>query len=235
MASRSKLHDSLLTDAEHARFVQSGYGLRVGFGARPAIIAIDCQNYMVGPDGGPSDEYPSAIGAPGQEALDRLAKVLKAARQAKVPIVYTRMALRPDGADLGVLGRKRRFKPVEGWCLEGTTGAEISSTVRPSHGDLILNKTKYSAFFATPLLSVLQDWHVDTVILAGGSTSTCVRATAVDAASYNFRTIVIEDCVFDRFEVSHRVALFDMDRQFADVVASSAVIERLRLWTRTSS
>jgi nicotinamidase-related amidase len=92
----------------------------------------------------------------------------------------------------------------------------------------VLVKKKPSAFFGTPLLGLLVDRGVDTVIVTGGSTSNCVRATAVDAVSYNFRTIVPEDCVFDRIDVSHRTALFDLDRQYADVVVSASLIERLR-------
>jgi maleamate amidohydrolase len=60
--------------------------------------------------------------------------------------------------------------------------------------------------------------------VTGGSTSNCVRASAVDAASYNFRTIVVADSVFDRFEISHLTALFDLDRQYADVVDTREVL-----------
>src|SRR5690606_8558530 len=75
----------------------------------------------------------------------------------------------------------------------------------------------------TPLLGYLIEREVDTVIIMGGSTSNCVRATVFDASSYNFRTIVVQEGVFDRIPISHAISLFDMDRQFADVVPSAEV------------
>lgn len=98
------------------------------------------------------------------------------------------------------------------------------AAIAPDPQDIVLVKKKPSAFFGTPLLSLLIDRGVDTVLVTGGATSNCVRATVVDSASYNFRTMVVEDCVFDRFDISHRVALLDMDRQYADVITSRDAI-----------
>jgi maleamate amidohydrolase len=95
--------------------------------------------------------------------------------------------------------------------------------VAPQPGDVVLVKRKPSAFFGTELTGLLVDRGIDTVVVTGGSTANCVRATAVDSASYNFRTIVAEDCVFDRFEISHVVALFDLERQYADVLPSAEI------------
>jgi isochorismate hydrolase len=99
--------------------------------------------------------------------------------------------------------------------------------VRPEPGDLVLPKRKPSAFFGTPLVGLLIDRGVDSVIVTGGSTANCVRATAVDASSYDLRTAVVEDCVFDRFRVSHLAALFDLDRQYADVVSAAEALAHL--------
>ena len=129
---------------------------------------------------------------------------------------------------MGVYALKRGRPETEGWCLEGSEGAQIHALVQPGSDDLILDKTKPSAFHGTPLLDLLVARGVDTVLIAGGSTSNCVRATAVDAASHNLRTIVVEECVFDRFEISHLVALFDLDRQYGDVVGVDAAIAGLR-------
>jgi maleamate amidohydrolase len=71
------------------------------------------------------------------------------------------------------------------------------------------------------------DRGVDTVLLSGGSTSNCVRATAIDAMSLNYRTVVVEDCVFDRLSISHEVALFDLERQAADVLDAHSVLAAL--------
>lgn len=214
----------LLTGAERERLRAARFGLSIGFGERPAVLVIDAQNYMVGPPPGAAPgPYPSACGYPARAAVARLMPLLAAARQGGVPVIYTRFVLRPDGQDIGVYGRKRALLSIDGWCLEGSVGAEIVPELRPDDGDIVLVKKKPSAFLGTPLLGLLIDRAVDTLIVAGGATSNCVRATVVDAMSLNYRTAVVHDCVFDRFDISHRVALFDLGRQYADLVDSCTV------------
>ncbi len=154
--------------------------------------------------------------------------MLQTAREAGAPVFLTRFALDPSGADIGVYARKRDFLQRPDWCLEGTEGAELLPEVGPEPGDIVFVKKKPSAFHGTPLLSYLIDSGVDTLVVLGGATSNCVRATVFDSSSYNFRTIVPADAVFDRLPISHAISLFDMDRQFADVVTSHEAIEELR-------
>ena len=97
----------------------------------------------------------------------------------------------------------------------------------PCSGDHVFMKKKPSAFFGTPLISYLNDRGIDTLIITGGSTSNCVRATVFDSSSYNYHTIVAEDGVFDRIEISHKVSLFDMDRQWADVMPTEDILAEL--------
>ena len=222
------LWDDLLTDHDRQVIARAGFGRRAGLGTRPAILVVDAQNYMVGPPAGSSHDYPSACGPAAVAALDRLARLLAAARAASFPIIYTRFELRRDGADIGAYGHKRALLSTEGWCLEGSEGARIADQVAPAESDLVVVKKKPSAFFGTPVLGLLVDRGVDTVVVTGGSTSNCVRATVVDAVSFNFRVIVPEDCVFDRIEISHRVSLFDLDRQYADVISSRYLIDDFR-------
>ena len=192
----------------------------------PAIVVIDAQNYMVGPPPGATGPYPSACEhAPA--ALRRLAPLLEVARRRGVPVIYTQFVMRRDGATMGTYGRKRDLLDIDGWAIEGTTGAEIHALVSPRSEDLVLTKHKPSAFFGTPLISLLIDRGVRTVIHAGGSTANCVRASVVDSFSYGFRTIVARDCVFDRFDVSHRQALTDMERHFASGMTAAQVIQAL--------
>ncbi|MBP6814866.1 MAG: isochorismatase family protein [Burkholderiaceae bacterium] len=215
---------------EHDRAVlaRGRFAQRMGFGARPAVIAIDCQRYMVGERGVDDGRYPSSCGAIGWAAVDRIGALLNAARGAGVPVFLTRFALAADGSDIGVYGRKRAFLAGrEDWCLEGTPGADLLPEVGPLAGDTVIVKKKPSAFFGTPLLSYLVERQIDTVVIVGGATSNCVRATVFDASSFNLRTIVPHDAVFDRLPVSHGFSLFDMDRQFADVVSAQEVIERI--------
>ena len=91
----------------------------------------------------------------------------------------------------------------------------------------MITKKKPSSFFGTPLLPYLIDRQVDTLIITGGSTCNCVRATVFDAFSLNFRAIVPSDAVFDRMPISQAINLFDMNRCSADVVETSEVVDYL--------
>jgi len=146
--------------------------------------------------------------------------------------IFSRFALDPGGADIGVYGRKRTLLKSPNWCLEGTPGAELVPELGVAPGDIVFVKKKPSAFFGTPLLAYLVDRQIDTLIICGGATSNCVRATVFDASSYNFRTIVAREAVFDRIPVSHAISLFDMDRQFADVVDCADIVGYLESLSR---
>jgi maleamate amidohydrolase len=215
----------LLTEDDRARLAKTRFGRRVGFGRIPALLLVDVQNYMVGPPNlGDDTGYPFACGDTAREAVSRLAPLVAAARSAAVPVFYARHELRRDDRDLGVSRLRRDLLNLDGWCIEGTTGAEFVPSVAPLPDDRVVVKKKWSAFFGTPLLSALVDLGIDTVVVAGGATSSSVRATVVDSTSFNFRTLLVSDCVFDRFRVSHLTALFDMDRQYADVVPRDDVL-----------
>jgi nicotinamidase-related amidase len=217
----------LLSPAERAQLEAAGFGQLVGLGRRPAVLVVDAQRYMVAPDPASDAAYPSSCGDAGRAALERLAWLLDQVRARHVPVVYTAFVLAADGSDAGVYGRKRRLLATPNWCLEGTPGAEIHPAVAPRPGEPVLVKKRPSAFFGTTLTSLLISRGIDTVVIAGGSTSNCVRATAVEAASLDLRTVVVEDCVFDRQLVAHEVALFDMERQVADVVTATEVVALL--------
>jgi nicotinamidase-related amidase len=216
-----------LSGEELARLDRAGFGQAIGVGRRAAMVVIDAQRYMVAPDAGQDPAFPSSCGDTGRAALARLAWLLPELRRRRVPVFYTRFELAPDGSDIGVYGRKRPLLETGNWCLAGSTGAEIHPAVAPAAGDIQFVKKKPSAFHGTPLTALLVDRGIDTVLLSGGSTSNCVRATAIDAVSFNYRTVVVEDCVFDRLAISHQVALFDLERQAADVLDAGATLAAL--------
>jgi crotonobetainyl-CoA:carnitine CoA-transferase CaiB-like acyl-CoA transferase/nicotinamidase-related amidase len=191
--------DDLLTEGDRKLLESAKSGRRIGFGQRVAIVVVDVQNYMLGPVAGSTQ----TCGAAAHASVGRLSVLLDEARTAGAPVVYTKG-------------------------LEGSEDAQIADQVAPQPDDIVMVKKKPSAFDGTPLVGYLTDRGIDTVVVTGGSTSGGVRATAVDAASLNFRVMVAEDCVFDQFEISHRVALFDLYRQYADVVSSAEVITALR-------
>ena len=217
----------LLTDAERRQLTAAGMGRRSGFGIRPALLVIDAQNYMVGP-ATPSDttHYPSAC-AGAREVAPVIVRLARAFRAKSLPVIYTRQVARADGQDMGVKRLKRGVLDIEGWYIDGTKGAELSPLVEPQPQDIILPKLKQSGFHGTPMLNLLIDMNVDTLVITGGSTSNCIRATAIDSSSYNFRTIVPHDAVFDRIRISHEVNLMDIARQLGDVVAAADIIDHV--------
>jgi len=217
----------LLTEAERKQLAAAGMGRRSGFGSHPALLVIDAQNYMIGP-ATPADgtHYPSACAA-AREVAPVIVRLARAFRSRSLPVIYTRQVARADGQDMGVKRLKRGVLNIEGWYIDGTKGAELSPLVEPQPEDIVLPKLKQSGFHGTPLLNLLIDMNVDTLVITGGSTSNCIRATAIDASSYNFRTIVPHDAVFDRIRISHEVNLMDIARQLGDVVAAADVLRHV--------
>jgi nicotinamidase-related amidase len=225
------LWDRYLGPEDAAVVARARFGRRMGFGERPAVLVIDAQRYMVGAEGDDA-RWPSSCGAVGRQAVRAIAEVVRSAQDAEVPCFFTRFEVARDGSDMGVYRRKRDLLDSEHWCLEGSVGAELVPELRPAAGDIVFVKKKPSGFHGTPLLGYLVERGIDTVIVTGGSTSNCIRATVFDASSYNFRTIVAQEAVFDRIPVSHAISLFDMDRQFADVAGVAEVVAYLRALPR---
>lgn len=215
--------DIFLTEADRAVLSKGRFGRRMGFGRRAAVLVIDAQRYMVGAEGDDTS-WPSSCGGIGRASLAAAAQVVRAAQDAGAPCIFTRFELDPEGRDIGIYGRKRDLLHSDHWCLAGSTGAELADGMEPHARDLVFVKKKPSAFHGTPLLGYLIDRGIDTVIVTGGATSNCVQATVFDAASYNLRAIVPQEAVFDRIPISHAIALFDMDRQFADVLPMEEVL-----------
>ena len=219
--------EQYLGEADRAVIAKARFGRRMGFGERLAVVVIDAQRYMVG-EPGRDAAWPSSCGEVGRAAVAQIARLVGAAQAASVPCFFTRFELARDGSDIGVYGRKRDLLDSEHWCLADSVGAQLVPQLVPGPGDVVFVKKKPSGFHGTPLLGYLVERRIDTVVVVGGATSNCIRATVFDASSYNFRTIVPAEAVFDRIPVSHAISLFDMDRQFADVVSVADVLARLQ-------
>jgi len=197
-----------------------GIGGRVGFGRRPALLVIDMQNDFLDP-AGHLDMGPEA-----RAVIPQIGRVLVAARKAGVPIVYTAQTHRPDFAD-GPRWMDKFTGFKTGGLREGTRGAQIVDELTPQPGDRVLKKLRPSAFFGTECDLYLRSLGVDTTILTGCTTSGCVRATAQDAFSYNYRVIVPQECVTDRAKEPHDANLFDIQMKLGDVVAIDEVLAYL--------
>ena len=201
----SSWRDALGAD-EVRLFELAGYGRPVGFGDRPAALVVDVEYGFTGETAEPilqairRSRY--SCGERAWHCLPAIGRFLAAVRASGVPVIYT------HGAGSG-----------------GAPGPRgpIVAEVAPRDGDVVIPKAAPSAFFGTPLVSYLTRLRVDTLLVAGCTTSGCVLATVLDAFSYGYRTVVVEDCVFDRAETPHRVSLFDMNAKYADVLPLAEV------------
>jgi maleamate amidohydrolase len=196
-----------------------------GFGKRPALVNVDVQHAYTRPD-----EFPTAYETdPRQiEYIDRLAKLM---RERDLPVVWTYVAYSDSGDDCGVWGTRSDGPDALQNIKVGSRRSQLDDRLTiDAKRDTIINKRMASAFHETRLPSLLNFHHIDTVIVTGGSTSGCVRATVVDSLSHGFRTIVPEECTADRHESPHFANLYDMQMKYADVVPVQSVFALLQAW-----
>lgn len=217
--------DSVISEEEQRVYEASGFGRPGGFGSRPALLIIDVQYRTVGTQRLPFweavKEFPTSCGETGWKAVDALIPLLALVREKGWPVLYPHVAPKQsyDGGRLAEKVPAIMHIPAKGY--------EFVAEVAPRPGDILLPKKHPSAFFGTTLCSHLIDQQIDTLIVAGCTTSGCVRGTVVDAFSLNFKVIVPQECVYDRGATSHAVNLFDMGQKYADVVSTNALLASL--------
>ena len=220
-----RIWDDLLSDQDHAVIEQAGYSKRGAaswesrdVGKRPVCLVIDMQNLSVGrnvPILEAIKEYPTAMGETAWQSIGRMIPFLAEVRRAQVPIVYTRVLPRHYSRD--------------------DHAVQIVEPLAPQPGDEVIDKPYASAFFSTRLQEHLGRYRADTLIIIGNSTSGCVRATAVDARQHGYAAIVVEECVFDRIEASHKIALLDLWMKYAQVLSVEEVVAYLKNLTNSRS
>ncbi len=196
---------------------QRGFGTRIGFGERPAVLVIDMARAFCDPG--------FRVGADQTPAVEAIAALLPAARRQGVPVYFTTVAYREDGRDGGVFVQK--VPALRDLLVDDPAATEIDPRIAPVDGEVVLNKKYPSAFFQTHLLSMLIAERIDTLIVTGCSTSGCIRATVVDAVSYGYRVTVPEQAVSDRWQEPHRANLFDIDAKYGDVLPLREVVSYL--------
>lgn len=192
------------------------WGKRGGFGDRPALLIVDTMNAFVDP------RYPLGLGEPGAACVRRISELRDAAREARIPVLYSKGKPAADPAELGRW--KFEPKPRDPQLPEPT---DIVPELEPARGEMVVSKRRPSAFFGTELTSLLIYHGIDTVILTGLVTSGCIRATAIDAFSQNFRVVVPQECVADRAKAPHAINLFDIHMKYGDVVETDEVFTYL--------
>ncbi len=186
------------------------------FGNRPALIVIDMVEAYFQPG--------SPLYAGVEAARDSAVRLVAASRAAGIPVIFTNVEYAPGGADGGVFYRKvPALKVFE----QGSPLGAFPAVLSPRDGDLVITKRYASAFFATHLAATLTALGVDTLMIAGVSTSGCVRATALDACQNGFLPFVVRDACGDRHSAPHEANLFDLQAKYAEVVSEARALDLL--------
>lgn len=195
-----------------------GYGsLEIEFGKRPAILIVDLQRGFTDP-AFPMGNLPMV-----ERATENTAKLLQVARSQGLPVAscYTAYHSERDMPPWKVAAVRRDF-------FYGHPCTEIDPRVLDANHDFVFCKNAPSIFFNTPLVTFLNQQHVDTVIVTGCVTSGCIRASVIDAFSYGYRVFVPEDCVGDVDERPHQDNLRDISRRYGEISDSTAIMDRIR-------
>ena len=197
-----------------------GFGARMGFGARPALVIVDTNYEFCGKRPLPILEsirqWRGSCGEEGWAAVAVMKRLIDAAHDKGLPVFYSTNTRRADRWDAGSWRWKSAGERAPG--PRDPRLDVIVDEIAPQPQDIIIRKTKPSVFFGTPFLSYLNLLKVDSLLVCGGTTSGCVRATVLDAFSENLRCAVVADGCFDRVEVSHAMNLVDMHTKYADVI-----------------
>lgn len=219
MSNPAVVEDPFVRGYEELRqeYATKGLGGRIGFGSRPAIIVVDLIKGFT--------SRTSPFGSDLDAEVVATNQLLALARPRDIPVIYSTIVYDPSLRDAGLWLAKIASNK---WLVEGSEWIELDSRLDRQPGETLLVKKYASCFFGTDLMSQLQTLGVDTVVIAGCTTSGCVRATAVDACSSGLHTIVVEEAVGDRARLPHLAALFDIDSKYGDVLSLEETSDHLR-------
>ena len=207
-------------------YAKGGFGQRLEAGRRPALLVIDfCEAYLA---------KGSPLYAGVEAARDATILLLSAARTAGLPVIHTSVEYEPGGRNGGVFFRKVPALR----CFERGSFPELAqfaAGLEPVAGESLVLKQYASAFFGTSLASQLTAMQIDTLLIAGVSTSGCVRASAVDACQHGFIPMVVRDAVGDRAPEPHEANLFDLQAKYAEVVSLDMAIRYMASFAKLTA
>lgn len=188
--------------------LRRGLDGRLELGKRPALLIIDfVKAYLI-------ERSPLYAGV--EEAWSACRRLLASARRAGIPVLHTTVRYQAGGRDGGIYFRK---VPALRIFLDGADAqlTEFAAGLEPLPGEIVIVKQYSSAFFGTSLNATLTAAGIDTLLIAGVSTSGCIRATTVDACQYGFIPVVVREAVGDRPGGTHDANLFDLQVKYAEV------------------
>lgn len=209
--------DDVITDEDREIYRKAGYGGgKINLGQNPALVIIDVTYNFVGDKPEPilksMERFPLSCGDRGWKAVNHIVPLLALAREKQIPVIYSTniVPVMPEWL-------KRNIRGAEAHAIK--IGTDIVREIAPVADDIVIHKSGPSIFLGTPLVNILIPRRIDSLLICGGTTSGCVRGSVTDAATYGFKVAVVEECVFDRGEVSHKVNLFDMNAKYAIVMS----------------
>ena len=202
-----------MSDETREIYERARLGQSVTLGARPAVLVVDFSRGFTDPESTMGSELTREV-----EATNRL---LAAAREREIPVVFTTIGFEPNLKD-GSLWLEKA--PGLGELIIGSKWVEIDPRLERRDEETVILKKGASAFFGTNLPSILVSQGVDTIIMCGATTSGCIRATAIDLLQYGYPTLVPRECVGDRAQAPHEANLVDIQAKYADVVSVEDVL-----------
>jgi maleamate amidohydrolase len=199
-------------------FRQRGFGIKIGFGERPALMIIDMIKGFTDPS--------MPLGAPLESQIEAQRPLLEVAHQRDIPVIFSTVIYEEeDIKDAGVWALKQTGART---LTAGSEAVKIDPRLGLQPKDIVLMKKYASCFYGTDLVARLNSRRIDTLIITGCTTSGCVRATAVDAVQNGFRPMVVREAVGDRSVAAHEQSLFDLNAKYADVVSLDETLQYLK-------
>jgi maleamate amidohydrolase len=219
--------DPFLTEQDKAHLAALPEHKPSGFGTNPVVLVIDDYYSVLGLEREPILEsiktWPASTGLEGWEAIDQTVGLLAAARKDGIPVIYCHgmEGFPSPWGRRGSRGDRLAHLPEE----MRRKANEIVEEIAPQPGELVIKKSAPSVFKGTPLEYHLNYEGIDSIIACGETTSGCVRASVVDGSTMRYRMGVVEECCFDRTQMSHWINLFDMHQKYADVIKKAEAIQ----------
>ena len=229
-----RIWDHLLTEQDREVYASGIFGGTAGIGERPAVVVVDVLNKSIGDEPLPILEAMKRFGKSccGEYGWAAIPQHPRSDRR--------RPCRRPAGRVHDAAGSarppgRRRSRPLSrekmpnwmDYAGERRDGYAFADEIAPEPGDIVIHKPTASSFYRTDFDEQLRAAGVDSLVVAGCTTSGCVRATVVDAHARGFKVNVVEDGVFDRGQTTHAINLFDMQAKYADVIPSTEVVRRI--------
>ena len=211
---------------DEIRAIAGNYAARNGLRDRPALLCIDNYNAVFGDRNEPLLEamkrFPSTCGPAAWNAVEPTQRLMAAARAAGIPVIHTKAI-----AELPGIVQKAQTTKRTALGQDRTWDFRHFAPLAPLPDEIVIEKLRATAFYGTPINAYLTQLDVNTLIFCGNSTSGCVRASVVDGYNAGYSVAVVEECVFDRNWLSHKVNLFDLNSKYADVMFLDEVLQYL--------